>query len=205
VTIAVEIDVNRGPTALRRGGRRARRWLLAVAMTLLLGGSARADDDGKLPRWQVSAAPLYAFIVLEGQGEPKGAGGTLQLGYALSDSFTVEAWFLWTVHDVAPTEESAGGTFHVGNAALGIGYALDIGRFVPTLEAGVGVLHRRFGDQAATDLGVRVGLRIDARVLDWLIVGFAVRYHGFLTSPTELPVHVEAGPRVGFCWGRTGD
>lgn len=172
-------------------------WLLgAMTAAVAFASPARAG----LGRFEVGVSPHYAYLLLDNRHEPDGVGAGLQLRYGLSDTFALVAAGLWTVHDIEATEDRVGGSYHVLAADVGLGYTLDLVRFLPRLEAGIGILHRRFGEAYATDFGVRLGLSVDYQLSKRWMVGFGLSYHGFVTDLANIPIFVEMGPRLTWTW-----
>lgn len=161
----------------------------------------RALASDSVGRWEVGVGANYAWLVFARNDEPKGFGANVYLRYGLSRTFALKLSGLWTRHSLDATDDRAAGTFQVVAADVGLTYALDYVRFEPKIEAGVGLLYRHFLEQAALDLGVRVGLAIDYRLGRHATIGFGIFYHGFLTDMSNLPVYVQLGPRFALQWG----
>lgn len=180
----------------------ARRWrcpplLAALALALLAAPApASAEELAAAPRLVVSAAPLYAYVVLDEQEEPSGAGCALSLGYRLTEPITLQLGALWSAHELAATERRPGGALHLFGVSFAARYALDALPFAPALEGGVELLHRRLAGAAATDLALLVGLSVRHWVSRWLAVGAQLYYHAFLTDLRKFPIYVNVGPTL---------
>ena len=91
------------------------------------------------------------------------------------------------------------------HAGAGITYAVDILRLVPYFDVSVGLLGlvqpTDKGPKPTFDFGVEIGLGVDYLINRRVAVGFVVRYHAYLTSITQIPVYMYAGPRVAIHWG----
>jgi hypothetical protein len=185
-------------------------------------------------------APVFASIPtgLRGRGDGARAGG----GISVSADVYVARWLALhldgshTQHPVqanARTEDSGAttttalaGRYGVSQGTLGLLYLIDVGRVVPSLEAGVGVTHLSSPDgvlsgqrgQSCTsdgtcDLGltciasrcvprpaphVAAGVAVDVRLgRRWAVGGF-VRYYAALTSFAQFPVYLVLGLRGTF-------
>lgn len=161
----------------------------------------RAEAETGFGRWELGASANYGWIVFSKQDEPSGYGAGVHLRFGISESFSAKLGVLWTGHQLDATDDRPAGWFHIISADLGLTYAIDLVRFAPKIEAGVGILQRRFDGASATDLGVKIGLAGDYRITPWATVGFGIYYHGFLTDLGNIPVYVEMGPRFSIQWG----
>ncbi|MBW2730890.1 MAG: outer membrane beta-barrel protein [Deltaproteobacteria bacterium] len=168
------------------------------ALTIFFASPVRAES-GKL---ELGVSPHYAYLLLDNRHEPDGWGVGLQLRYGLSDTFGLVVAGLWTMHSIEGAADKVGGDFHVMTADFGLVYTLDLVRFLPRIEAGVGALHRRFADAYSTDLGVRLGLSVDYQISPRWMVGLSISYHGFVTDLANIPMFVEMGPRITWTWSR---
>lgn len=121
------------------------------------------------------------------------------------------------------------GTLHSAGAALGLAYALDLGRLLPLLELGVGgMLVRTPGavqdgqrgaacrSDGACDSGLRcgadnvcvqavlptvhAGIGVDLLVRDHLSLGAGVRYYAILNTPGVFPIYLTGSIRLGVRW-----
>jgi hypothetical protein len=173
--------------------------VILLVTCAFVSGSARGDTGRG--RWELGASANYGWIVFSQQDEPSGYGAGLHLRYGISESFSVKLGVLWTAHDLEANEDRPAGWFQIVSADLGLTYAIDLVRFSPKIEAGLGILQRRFAGSSATDLGVKIGLAGDYHLSPRVTVGFGIYYHGFLTDLGNIPVYVEMGPRFSFQWG----
>lgn len=186
------------------GGVR-RLWLLAL---LLWPALARAD----VKEWSLSAFPAYAVTYVDSRA-PSGGGGGLQLGYGVTESLTLQASGFISWHPVAAGKTTAAGTIGEFAGMVGLNYALDVIRLVPSFDLSLGVLGLR-GDAgftpsaranavvpASTAFGVGLGFNLDYLLTRHVAVGVIVRYHAFLTDVTRIPVYLFVGPRVTFRFG----
>ncbi len=184
--------------------RRLSFLLCAMATIHIAAGSlawGREPGRWKPGRWEAGASVNYAWIVFSKSDEPKGGGVGIHLRYGLSENISLKIGALWSGHDLDATEERPGGIFHVLAADAGLTYAIDLMRFSPKIEAGVGILWHRLGEKSEAALGVKIGLAGDYHITPWMTIGLGVFYHGFLTDLGNIPVYVELGPRVSIQWG----
>lgn len=187
-------------------------WL-ACALSLgglcLLVSSARAEQR----EFSLGVQPLYGLTYLEDRSA-HGGGGTLQLGYGITDAVGVQLLAGATVHPLAaivpddPTQKmDPGGQLVTWQASAGVVYALDVVRIVPFFEASIGVLglYRRTDPgptekagklEHAINVGAALGLGADYLITRRWAVGVAIRYHAFLTDLSRIPLYLTVGPRV---------
>lgn len=184
--------------------RFSRRIVTCCILGCLLVSSTQADATGQ-GQWALGIAPTYAYLVQDGQSEPRGGGGALYMHYSLSEAIALRWSGLWTVHTIdSSTDENGSGQasslFHVGNLALGLRYAFDLLSVCPAIEGGVGLLYQKFQQETAIDIGLQFGVSVDYLLSPWLSVGAAFHYHAFISNPTEYPVYFDTGPRIAVVW-----
>lgn len=183
--------------------RNVLRRLAAVVIAACASTAARADTkDITLRLW-----PDYAITYVDTRA-PSGAGLGGEFGVGITESLTLQATGFTSWHPVAATKTTAAGTMGEFGALVGLNYALDLIRLVPSFDAAFGVLGLR-GDaqfstsskaasvvQPSTALGVALGFGLDYAITRHVEVGVVVRYHAFLTDLTRVPVYLYVGPRV---------
>jgi hypothetical protein len=182
--------------------------LLLVALCLIPAAVGRAE----VKEWTVSAWPAYALTYVDSRA-PSGVGGGLEVGYGITEALTLEASGFMSWHPVAATKETAAGTIGEFSGMVGINYALDVIRLVPSFDAFVGVLGIRGSAgfrtgpaatsvvPASTAFGVGAGFNLDYLLTRHVAIGVIVRYHAFLTDITRIPVYLFVGPRVSIRFG----
>jgi hypothetical protein len=181
---------------------------LLLAACLALPSLAHAE----FKEWQVSLWPAYAVTYVDTRA-PSGAGGGAEIGFGISESLTLKAMGFMSWHPVSATKDTAAGTIGEFAGMLGLNYALDVIRLVPSFDVAFGVLGIR-GDAsfttgpranavvpASTAFGVGIGFNLDYLVTRHVAVGVILRYHAFLTDITRIPVYFFVGPRVMFRFG----
>ena len=195
------------PFAWRRNGGRAA--ALALALVVVTAPmAARADRN----EWSLSAFPAYSLTDVDSRS-PSGGGVGGEVGYGVTESLTLQATGFTSWHPVKATKTTTKGTIGEFAGMLGLNYALDVIRLVPSFDVSFGVLGIR-GDAdfttsrkatavvpASTAFGVGLGFNLDYLITRHIAVGIIVRYHAFLTDITRIPVYLFVGPRVTFRFG----
>jgi hypothetical protein len=195
------------------------------------------DDDHRL---ELTAVPTYAAVhvpfIGRGSTPLRGGGIALELDIRLLRWLFLRAYGSYTAH---PVFEETGfddeanevvllanaGVVHATNTGLSIVYGLDIGRFVPRVDVGAGLLFVRSPEAAqpgqwgaecrdggVCDLGlscsvddvcrptpfpeVHAGIALDVLIGRRWALGVAVRYYALLRAISELPVYIHGGVRM---------
>lgn len=179
--------------------RAVRGSLLLALLVAGTAGSAGADQ-GEVTVAGHGGAALHQ---LDGRLAPGGGGG-ISAGYGLVDALTLHGGASLTVHHLPGGPD--GGLLLTWFAGAGLAYALDIIRFVPSLEFAVGAIGVRrplAGDRSEHRLGVgvQVALAFDYLLTRRLSVGALVRYQAALSAPDAIPLHLFVGPRVTIRFG----
>ena len=195
------------------------------------------DDDHHA---QLSLVPTYAAVhvpfIGRGTTPLRGGGMALELDIRLWRWLFLRVQGSHTVHPVfeeSQFDEESGQTTIIANsgfvqttdAAIGIVYALDIGRFVPKVDVGAGLLFARSPEAAqpgqwgaecrsggVCDLGlscnsenmcrpapfpeVHAGIGLDVLLGRHWALGVAVRYYALLSAPTDLPIYLHGSVRL---------
>ncbi|MFO7561218.1 MAG: hypothetical protein R6X02_01140 [Enhygromyxa sp.] len=195
------------------------------------------DDDHRV---MLSVVPTYAAIRVAfiGRGPAPLRGG----GFALEADVRVARWLFIRVfgsHTAHPVFEeqginsdtnevvllARGGVVQATNTGASVVYALDIGRFVPRVDVGVGLLFARSpeGVQAGQwgaecrpggvcDLGLsctadnlcrpsahpefHAGVGFDVLIARHWAVGLAVRYYALFQAISALPIYLHGSIRL---------
>jgi hypothetical protein len=184
------------------------RLALTALALIALGGTARAD----FKEWSITITPSYALAYVDSRA-PSGGGGGVEVGFGVTESLTLKASTFLSWHAVDATMTTPSGTMSAFSAMLGINYALDVIRIVPSFDVAVGVLGLRgdaaFGDNAtanalvkpSTAFAIQLGFGVDYLITRQISVGAVVRYHALVTDITRIPVYLYVGPRVTFRFG----
>lgn len=202
-----------------------------------------ATDDTPRRRLQLTATPIYAAIKLPFVGRRgrtlSGGGAGLELDVNLYRPLSLRFVGAYTAHPVDdefsvpqkdnedPMLTAAGGAIHTGNGGLSLAYAMDFGRVLPLVDAGVGALWIltpegvRDGQRGqpctsagACDTGLacapdntcqpipvlelHAGLAIDVLVARHFTVGAGLRYFALLGTPSVFPIYLHATLRLGL-------
>jgi hypothetical protein len=181
---------------------------LVVLAIVLSPVAARAD----FKEWTVSVWPAYALTYVDSRA-PSGTGCGMDVGFGITESLTLKATGFVSWHPVGMTKTTSAGTIGEFSAMLGLGYALDVIRLVPSFDVAFGVLGIRGDAQfsttakanavvpASTAFGVELGFALDYALTRRIEVGAVVRYHAFLTDITRVPVYLYVGPRLTIRFG----
>lgn len=191
-------------------------------------------------RFQITVLPVYAAFNLDFIGRPRetirGFGAGLEVDLQLFDFLWIRAQGSHTVHPVEDqfVQEDEGepsipvaraGMITGSNAGLSLVYAMDLGRFVPLIDAGLGVLFittpeaiqdGQMGGACRSDgscdmgltcgsddvcrmgvvLEAHLGLGFDVLIRERLSLGAQVRYHALLRDPAVFPIYLTAALRL---------
>lgn len=197
------------------------------------------DDD----HWvALTLVPTYAAIHLpfigRGQGPFRGGGIGLELDVRIVRWLFARAYVGHTLHPVprvetrdensgVVTQDARAGVLQATDTGLSIVYALDVGRFVPRVDVGAGLLFVRSPDAVAPgqwgaqcregnvcDLGlscsaaqiceatpfpeVHAGIALDVLVGRRWTLGVGVRYHALIQAISQFPMFVTGHVRLGL-------
>lgn len=195
------------------------------------------DDD----HWvTLSAVPTYAAIhvplIGRGPGPFRGGGIALELDVRVVRWLFIRVFGSHTIHPVFeetsfdPDENQVsrlanGGLIHATNSGASLVYALDIGRFVPRVDVGAGLLFVRTPAAAqpgqwgaecrqggVCDLGLacssqdicrptpapefHAGIGLDVLLGHRWAVGISLRYYALLSAISDLPIYVHGSLRL---------
>lgn len=173
---------------------------LLVCSLLVLGGAgtAHAGDE----QWQVTLVPAYAVVDFDARS-PSGVGAAAELGYGLSDAWTVRTTVVLSAHpaDADKSKMLPEGTLTVLGGFAGLRYAFDVLKTVPYLDLGLGFLWAQgAGGRSSTNLSYEAAIGFDHLESPRWSWGLQVAYHGFLPNYSQLPVYLYAGPTFAWRW-----
>jgi hypothetical protein len=182
---------------------------LLVGILLLVARGAHAD-------WKdvtVTVTPAYAVAYIDDR-TAHGGGFAVDLGLGLTDALSLHATSALTWHDAPLTKMLPAGSLSAFTAMVGLTYALDVIRLVPSFDLSIGAVGIRgdttFGSTAraaqiskpVNAFGVSLGFMLDYLLTKHIAVGVEVRYHALLTDLDRVPMYLYAGPRATFRWGK---
>lgn len=190
-------------------------------------------------RFAFTVAPLFASFRLEFLNRPgrsHGAGVGGEIDVQVMKWLWLRAQGSYTAHpvqEIRSTNQDGGtvilaprGTIRAAGFGAGPVIALDLGRFVPLIEGGVGGLRvatpegvtagqlgQKCQDGGGCDVGLKCGAQdtceqsiipelyfggaIDVAVRRHFSFGFQFRYYALLSAPGKFPVYLVGGARVG--------
>lgn len=195
-------------------------------------------------RLQLTAVPVYAAVKLSlaGRGTPTlhGAGAAAQVDVKLHPWIFLRVHGGHTAHpvdEVRVEDEESGEIDRLANSGLiqatvfgaAAVLAIDLGRFLPLLDIGLGGLRMSYpegvltgqqgapcGAEASCDPGLTcssegicvpgvtgdlsAGLGVDILLYRHLTVGAEFRYHALMMNPGTFPIYLTLGVRVGVRW-----
>jgi hypothetical protein len=180
-----------------------------VSVALFLAVLAVAPAANAIERQHhLGLAPDLAILKVQDKSTVSiGGGGTLHYAYGLTDQWNlaVEAGSAVVAADQVQDQPSSPrnrpGT--VDHASVGVGYVIDILRWVPYLTA-QGSLFRLAGgtlDDALFIPGVSVGLGLDYQLSRSWAVGIGGREHFLLSKLKEYPSYTTVLLRFEYLWG----
>lgn len=190
-------------------------------------------------RFAFTVAPLFASFRLpfigRGEGRTHGAGFGGEVDVQIMKWLWIRAQGSYSVHPVQDRRSAdsdgktvinaAAGTIRAAGFGVGPVIALDLGRFVPLIEGGLGALRiatpdgvagGQLGQKCLDGGGCDTGLRcggdnkcqqsmipevyfggaVDLLVRRHFSVGAQFRYYALLTAPGSFPVYLVGGLRV---------
>ncbi len=191
-------------------------------------------------RVQLTVAPTYAAFRVaflgRGSGPLRGGGAELDLDLRLLPWLFLRAFASHTTHPVSSEasfdeeEQSTvpladGGLIQATDTGLSLVYNLDLGRFVPRVDVGAGLLFVRSPSgpldgqwggscqaDGVCDLGLdcraddrcrprpvfeaHAGIAVDLLIGQRWAVGAGVRYYALISALADLPVYIAANVRL---------
>jgi hypothetical protein len=175
-------------------------WTACAVAAFALAIPSRAGAYER--QWQAGAS--FGYAALFGSGTLNGFGGGLHLTYGLTDAFNAMARVEMTAYP------GAGGVY-VGSATAGVGYVVDILRWVPYIGAMAGpadVLSLGAACPAVGAASCHLGARLDLSIpfgLDYQIsrsfaVGAEGRYQLLLFGDQTFNL-LGVFARAEYVWG----
>jgi hypothetical protein len=175
-------------------------------LVVVVAREARAD----FKEWTVAVTPAYSMVYVDSR-TASGGGAAVDVGFGVTESLSVTASGLVSWHSLDATQTMRGGTVSAFAAMLGIHYALDVIRLVPSFDLSLGALGARggadFGSGAnppiapSTAFGIALGFGVDYLLERWVAIGAQIKLHALLSDLSRVPAYLYVGPRVTFRFG----
>jgi opacity protein-like surface antigen len=168
----------------------------AAAISLLcVTGSSRAGAFER--QWHAGGDIGWSAVSFAG-GIFSGYGGGAHLTYGLTDTFNAMLELGATSHTVYLNRPN----LTVLSGAAGIGYTLDVLRWVPYAALLVGGYSFSGANLVKADprLGFQVAVGLDYAIARSVAVGVQVRYHTFSDDPFSAS-YLTTFARVEYLWG----
>lgn len=178
--------------------------LVSVAFVLLLAGEAHAIER----QHHVGINPQLSILAVDDKSTASvGGGGMIHYAYGVSDTFNfmVEASSSSVARDQqqdypeAPRTRPAG----VDHAAFGLGYIIDVFKWVPYVSL-MGGVYRVYGGTVPEALllpGLSAGVGIDYQLSRSWATGIGVRQHFMVSKLDTYPSYTNAFLRLEYMWG----
>jgi opacity protein-like surface antigen len=184
----------------------ARSW---IALLVIVSAALGARDAHAIERQHhVGVGASWSTLFIDDKSTPStGAGIGLHYAYGLNDQFNFMGELSASIvakdqkQDTPDTPRTR--PADVEQATVGVGYVIDVLRWVPYLCA-LGGAYRLGGgtlESAKILPGVEVGLGLDYQLSrDWAI-GVAAREHLFVTKLSTYPSYTTVLLRAEYMWG----
>ena len=186
-----------------RGLRRSASLAVVLGVLCAAGPAAAIEHQHHL-----GLAPELAVLSIKDKSTASvGAGAAIHYAYGLDDQWNLAfeaSSAIVAAHQrqdfpEAPRTRPA----EVDHAVGGVGYVIDILRWVPYIEAQVGV-YRLAGGTLSDSLwlpGAALGLGLDYQLTRSFSAGIAVREHFLVTKLSTYPTYTTIGLRLEYMWG----
>lgn len=185
--------------------RRARALAAGVALAALAGaGEARAVER----QHKIGAGPALAILLVDDKSTASiGGGGGLHYSYGLTDQFLLMVEGSSAVvaanqeQDTPETPRTR--PARVDHAAAGVGYVLDILRWVPYFGVLAGGYYLSGGTLPDSLFlpGVELAVGLDYQLSRSWAVGVAGREHLMVTKLSTYPSYTTVLMRLEYMWG----
>lgn len=167
--------------------------LLAVA-AILVGGSARADDSERA----ASVSAGFATYATPDAKMEETLTPTAGLALAATYERALGTEVSWRT-DLVLAGYLGGGAAATGQATLGLVYRIDVLKYVPYVDVGVGALVRAGGPfTAGVEPALRIGGGVDLLRSRARSVGLAAAVTSFASDTTTVTVAVRSTWRWGY-------
>lgn len=171
---------------------------------LLTASSAHAIER----QHHVGLDPALAVLKVDGKTTAStGVGGALHYAYGLTDQWNLGGEIGSAIVAADQKQDLPASPLNrpatVDHLTVGVGYVIDILRWVPHLGLQGGVYRLAGGTMADALLlpGVNVNLALDYQVTRHFAVGVGIRQHLFFTKVSTYPSYTTAMLRFEVMWG----
>jgi hypothetical protein len=176
----------------------------ALASVFFFANAAHAIER----QHHIGIAPQLAILSIDDKSTAStGGGGLIHYAYGLSDqlNFMVEAGSASVAREQmqdypeAPRTRPAG----VDNLNFGVGYIIDVFKWVPYLSL-MGGVYRVAGGTVPEALflpGLSIGAGLDYQLSRSFAVGLGIREHLMVSKLQTYPSYLTAFLRVEYMWG----
>lgn len=183
---------------------RAAVTVVVFMCALLVASEARAIER----QHHLGLAPALGVLKIDGKSTTStGIGGALHYTYGLSDQWNLSVQASSVVVAADQKQDLPGSPRNrpatVDHGAIGIGYVLDILRWVPYVEVHGGV-YRLAGGTLNESLflpGLAAGVGIDYQLNRQFAIGVAGRQHFMVTKMDTYPSYTTVLLRFEYMWG----
>lgn len=177
---------------------------MAAAAVWLSGARAQAIER----QHHLGLSPALGVLSIQGKSTTStGLGGALHYAYGLSDQWNLMIEGSSVVVALNQEQDSKESPRNrpatVDHAAFGVGYVIDILRWVPYVGAQGGV-YRLAGGTLEADVflaGLSVGAGLDYQLSRRFAIGLAGRQHLMLSKLSTYPSYTTALLRFEYMWG----
>jgi hypothetical protein len=153
-------------------------------------------------------APQLSILAIDGKSTASvGAGGAIHYAYGLNDTFNLMAEASSSIvaadQDQDTPETPRNRPAGVDHGAFGVGYVIDVFKWVPYLCALGGVYHLSGGtlDDRLFLPGLSLGVGLDYQLSRSLAIGIAGRQHMFVSKLDTYPSYTTVLLRAEYMWG----
>jgi len=178
--------------------------LLLLAGSYLLSGTAHAIER----QHHLGLSPSLSMLKIDGKPSLSvGAGGGLHYTYGLNDQFNFVAEGNFSVvaaeEKLEFPETPKNRPTSIGNVAVGIGYVIDILRWVPYVNATTGVYQLSGGtlDSSVFIWGAALAVGLDYQLSRHWAIGVKGQQHLLLTKLSTYPSYTNVLLRFEYMWG----
>lgn len=181
-----------------------KRALLVLPLLLLAPSTAHAIER----QHHLGLSPSLSMLKIDGKPSLSvGAGGGLHYTYGLNDQFNFVAEGNFSVvaaeEKIEAPETPRNRPTSIGNVSAGIGYVIDILRWVPYANATTGVYQLAGGtlDSSVFIWGAALAIGLDYQLSRHWAIGVKGQQHLLLTKLSTYPSYTNVLLRFEYMWG----